>query len=109
MLTLTKETFGPVVKSQKGPFIVDFWATYCGPCKTAALVLDKVEKDYARALTFAKINIEENEGVAQEHSVMGLPCLVVFKDGMEVERFVGNFPEASLRRKIDAVLGKVGQ
>ena len=108
MLTLSSDTFDSML-GVLGPAVVDFWNPDCGPCKTLEPIFERLSSEYSGKLTFAKLNIADNEGIAQRHDIMGLPCLVVFRNGAEVERIVGNFPEASLRRKLDAVLAKVQQ
>ena len=106
MFTLTKDNFVDTVKAHKA-MIIDFWSPTCGPCKTLEPLFDKLSKEYDGRLSFAKLNIAENEGTAQQFEIFGLPCLVIFNNGAEIARIEGNYPEASLRRKIDAALAQV--
>ncbi len=107
MLEITTENFDKEVKHRQGPVIVDFWAPWCGPCKALGPVFEKMSSDYTGKLAFAKLNVDDNAALAQQNDVMGIPCLIVYNRGVEVDRFVGAFPEPSLRKKIDATLAKV--
>jgi thioredoxin 1 len=89
------------------PVIVDFWASWCGPCKMMAPVFEELSSDYSGKLTFAKISTEDNPSVSGEYSVSGIPCLIVFNRGEEVDRIVGFAPKPVLKQKIDAVLAKL--
>ena len=102
---LTEQTFKEEIKN--GPIIVDFWASWCGPCKMLAPVFEEVSKDYEGKLKFAKISTEDHPNVAQESAVTGIPCLIVFNNGEEVDRIVGFKPAPALKQAIDDVLGKI--
>ncbi|HLC52655.1 MAG TPA: thioredoxin [Candidatus Nanoarchaeia archaeon] len=102
---LTAETFNREI--QKGPILVDFWASWCGPCKMLAPVLEEVSKNYSGKLKFVKLSTEDFPETAQENAVQGIPCLIVFNQGEEVGRIVGFKPAAQLKQKIDEILAKI--
>ncbi len=106
VLELTEETFSKEIKSAT-PIIIDFWASWCGPCKMLAPVFEEVSKEYAGKLRFAKISTEDFPEVAGDNAVSGIPCLIIFKNGEEVDRIVGFAPKPVLKQKIEAVLKKV--
>jgi len=95
--------------SKDEPILVDFFATWCGPCMQLAPIFDKVSNDYSGKLKFAKMNIEndENQQAASEHGVMNIPCLILFKNGKEVDRIVGALQETQLKEKIDSILASI--
>lgn len=106
VIELTEDSFQKEIKAAT-PIIVDFWASWCGPCKMLAPVFEELSKEYAGKLRFAKISTEDHPAPAEENSVSGIPCLIVFKEGLEIDRIVGFAPKPLLKQKIDAVLKKM--
>ena len=107
MLDLNKDSFDKEALESDLPVLVDFWAPWCGPCKIVGPVLEKLSDEYTSKLKMAKLNVEENQEIAAKHDVRGIPCMVVFNQGKEIDRIVGAFPEEELRKKIDLVLTKI--
>jgi thioredoxin 1 len=104
LLTVSDDSFDKEVLESDIPVLVDFWAPWCGPCRMLAPVVQELAKDYEGRLSVAKINVDENPATAQKYQVMGIPTLILFKNGRAVERFVGYMPKEDLERKIDALL-----
>jgi thioredoxin 1 len=94
--------------SGKVPIIIDFWASWCGPCRMMGPVFEELSSEYdAKKLRFGKCSTETSPDVASNSSVSGIPCLIVFKDGKEVDRIVGYAPKHALKEKIDEILDKI--
>ena len=106
MLDVTKDTFEMEVIKNKLPVLVDFWAPWCGPCRIVSPTLDKLSSEYSNKLKFTKLNVDDNQEIAVKHDVRGIPCMVIFKKGHELDRIIGAYPETELRRKIDLILAK---
>lgn len=88
-------------KTKEGCVIVDFWAEWCGPCKRLAPIFDELGKEYGEKMSFYKVNVDENGELAQGLGVLGIPCMIVFKDGAEIDRIVGAMAKEQLKAKID--------
>ena len=95
MLKLSDSTFKNVISGDK-PVVVDFFATWCGPCKAMAPSFDKLSESMSTVATFAKVDIEECSEVSATHDIQAVPTLVLFKKGIEVSRKVGMVRAAEL-------------
>ena len=105
MLDLTKDTFHSEI-SKNMPVLIDFWAPWCGPCRIVSPILEKLSSEYTTKLKFAKLNVDDSQEIAAEHDIRGIPCMVVFSKGKEIDRVIGAYPESELRKKIDLILAK---
>ena len=88
-------------RSREVPVIVDFWAEWCGPCKTLSPLLEKVTAEADGAFDLVKIDVDDNQQLAADFQVQGIPTVVAFRDGVAVSRFTGALPESSLRTWIE--------
>ncbi len=83
------------------PVVVDFWATWCGPCRKLSPVVEEIAQNYEDKVKFVKVNIEECMDTAKKYSISGLPSLLVFKDGEAVERMAGLMPKSTIISNIE--------
>ena len=81
--------------------VVDFYATWCGPCRKLSPMLDGLAGSYTNGLKFVKVNVDEAPVIAKNFQIEGIPALVFFKNGKETSRLVGLMPEAELKAKLD--------
>ncbi|HAA09567.1 MAG: thioredoxin [Syntrophomonadaceae bacterium] len=102
--TLTKDNFEQEVVQAQLPVLVDFWAPWCGPCKVVGPVVDSLAADNEGKLVVGKVNVDENKDLAAKFGIRGIPTLVIFKDGNEVQRMVGAQSKAQLQKAIDQVI-----
>lgn len=100
MIEITDNNFNDTIKENKVT-VVDFWATWCGPCRALSPLIDKLEKEFSN-ITFCKANVEEAEEFAEQFGVQNLPCVIFFKDGKEINRVVGN-NQAKIREVIESL------
>jgi thioredoxin 1 len=102
--SVTEKTFDADVLKSGTPVLVDFWATWCGPCKMIAPIVEELAGEYEGKLRVMKLDVDENGGVAAKYSIMSIPTLGVFRGGELVERIVGYMPKEALKKRIDAAL-----
>ena len=86
---VTKDTFEEEVLKSEVPVVVDFWATWCGPCQLQSPELAKFDRDHEGKINTAKINVDEQPELSAQYGVQAIPTLILFKDGAEVKRTVG--------------------
>ncbi|GHF10755.1 thioredoxin [Amycolatopsis deserti] len=101
---VTDQSFADDVLTSDKPVLVDFWATWCGPCKMVAPVLEEIAAEHKDKLTVAKLDIDENPGTARDYQVMSIPTLILFQGGKPVKQIVGAKPKAALLSDLSDVL-----
>ena len=89
MLELTKDNFKTEVLEAKGPEIVDFNAEWCGPCQAQAPIIEEAAEAMGDSCKFASVNIDDEDELAEQYEIASIPCLILFRDGKEVDRKVG--------------------
>lgn len=97
---ITPENFDFIVNDSL-PVLVDFWAPWCGPCRSLSPIVDEVADELAGKLVVAKCNVDDNQDLAMKYGVMSIPTLIVFKNGEEIDRSVGALPKARLQALLE--------
>ncbi len=105
VMDVDERGFDEAVLKSSVPVVVDFWAEWCMPCGMLAPIFKELAKEYAGKLKFVKVNVDDNPVLAARYGVQGIPTLVIFRNGKEVERVVGAYPKAVLNEILDRVLG----
>ncbi len=99
-VVLTDDTFKTDVEKSSGVVLVDFWATWCGPCKMIAPIVEQIASENEGKITVGKLDVDQNGETAMKYGVMSIPTLILFKNGQPVERLVGYQPKERLMAKI---------
>lgn len=99
---VTDSTFPSEVLQAPLPVLVDYWAEWCGPCRSIAPILEEVAKEYAGRLTIAKLNVDENQQTPQKYGIRGIPTLMLFKNGNIEATKVGAVSKSQLTAFIDS-------
>ena len=102
-VTITKENFASL-KSGNLPLVVDFWATWCGPCRMVAPIIDELAKQYDGKIVVGKCDVEDNEELAAEFGIRNIPTILFIKNGEIVDKLIGAQSKAKFEEKFEALL-----
>ena len=100
-IILTKDNFDDEVLNSDIPVLVDFWAEWCGPCKMVGPTIEELAKEYKGRAKVGKVNVDENQDIAEKYGVRGIPTLILFSKGAVAEQLVGAQPRDKLAEIID--------
>lgn len=101
VLEVTDDNFENEVCKEDKLTLVDFWATWCGPCRKLSPVIDELAQEFDGKVKFVKIKADENMQTAQKYSISGVPCLLIFKNGEPVERIVNLVPKSIITSNLN--------
>ena len=105
---VTEATFEQEVLKSETPVLVDFWAVWCGPCHAVAPVLDKIADERKDELKLVKVNIDDEQELAQRYGVMSIPTMILFKDGEPAAAVIGAQPKGQIERSLGLTSQELG-
>jgi thioredoxin 1 len=100
---LTEKNFDETLAQHDGLIMVDFWAEWCGPCRAIAPVLEELARDSGGRITLAKVNVDENHGLAARYAIRSIPTVLFVRQGKVVDQLIGAVPKAKIKEKLDAL------
>lgn len=101
---LSEDNFDDAITNSENMVLVDFWADWCGPCKSLAPIIEDIAEEFEGELKVAKVNADENPAISEKYAVRGLPTMILFKDGKECNRMVGLSNKSRIADFIEAQL-----
>ena len=101
---ITKDSFDDIVNGSDKPVLVDFWASWCGPCRALSPIVEEISDELADKLAVYKCNVEEEQDLAIKFQVMSIPTLILFKGGKAVHPMVGSAPKGRLLKELEEYL-----
>lgn len=103
-IEMKQENFDSLIAQADKPVLVDFWATWCGPCRMLAPVVEEIASEQQEKLIVGKVDVDNCPDLAQKFGVMSIPTLILFKDGQPVDKRIGYMPKNELEQMLDKVL-----
>lgn len=103
-ITFNDANFKKEVLESKVPVLVDFWASWCGPCRMMAPIIEDLAEDYDGKAKIGKLSTEENPAITGEYGIISIPTMIIFKDGKPAEQIIGVVPKEAIAKKLDAIL-----
>ncbi len=103
-VTLTDGNFDSEVLQSDQPVLVDFWATWCGPCRAIAPIIEELAGQYEGRAKIAKLDVDENQAMANRYNVRSIPTLLFFQNGKVVDQIVGSSPKSALESRLNTLL-----
>ena len=100
----SQEEFNTEIASHKGYSLIDFWATWCGPCRMMAPVMENAEKVLGDKIHFCKVDVDELQDLASQFDIMSIPTIILFKDGEEVNRMIGAVPQEEFISQLENMM-----
>lgn len=104
LLHVNDKNFSSEVLQSNLPVLVDFWATWCGPCRAISPIVEELANEFSGRVKVAKLNVDENPATPSQYGVRGIPTLILFKEGKVLEQIVGSVPKARLKAMIEKAL-----
>ena len=101
LLHVTDKNFAAEVLQSDIPVLVDFWATWCGPCRAIGPIVEELAKEFSGRVKITKLNVDENPATPSQYGVRGIPTLILFKDGKIHDQIVGSVPKARLKAMVE--------
>jgi thioredoxin 1 len=101
VIEVTTENFDELVLKSTKPFLVDFWASWCGPCRAVGPIVEEIAAEKGEILSVGKLNVDEQGEIAQKYRVMSIPTLILFKDGEAAAVSVGSAPKDEILKRIE--------
>lgn len=104
-LVATDQNFKAEILDSEKVALVDFWATWCGPCMMLGPVIEELADDYEGRAVIAKLNVDENSAITVQYGIRSIPSLLIFKNGQIVDQMVGSMPKNTIAKKLDEHIG----
>ena len=104
LTAFTDANFESEVLKSTVPVLVDFWAEWCGPCRSLTPIVEELQKDFGAKVKMGKIDIDHSRNTPAKYGIMAVPTIILFKNGKEMDKITGLKPKADLRKRIDAVI-----
>jgi len=106
VLNVTDQNFDQEVLQANLPVLVDMWADWCGPCRMMGPIIDEVSDQYINKIKFTKLNVDENQEIANKYSIRSIPTFLIFKNGELIANHIGALPETKLKSLLNELLEK---